>query len=252
MVASPVSCFVSCTHLEGDDGRGSPRPLGVLDDSRRPALHDGHAGVRRPEIDADDVAGGALGGEGAPRGRGGGRAYRGGRGCGGTSADLRQLSLFGILLFGGKQDADARNTQQRGRSGKSIGVALGITSRVFYYGRVQKREGCRSKSKRLEKHTHRLLLNPRKCNITKTSRSLWRRKNSGSEMPPVGTGFWSCESTRNQLREAGCHAATPKCRAKAHAAQRTSPSFQTFCVDREPACAPCALTMQHAVEESPP
>src|SRR5207247_3447055 len=38
---------------ERDDGRGRPAALGVRDDRRLAALEDGHARVRRAEVDAD-------------------------------------------------------------------------------------------------------------------------------------------------------------------------------------------------------
>lgn len=84
------------SHLKRNNGRSSSRPLGVLDHSRRPALHDGHARIRRAQIDTDDVARGALGRQGAPRRGIGGRcccAQRGGSGGGSSSTDLRQLPL---------------------------------------------------------------------------------------------------------------------------------------------------------------
>jgi len=40
----------------GDDGRRRPCAFGVLDDLGLTALHDGHAGVGGPEVDADDLA----------------------------------------------------------------------------------------------------------------------------------------------------------------------------------------------------
>ena len=41
---------------EGDDRRNRPTALGGSDDGRLAALHDGDDGVRRPEVDADDLA----------------------------------------------------------------------------------------------------------------------------------------------------------------------------------------------------
>ena len=41
---------------EGDDRRGGARPLGVLDDFGRCALHDGDAGIGRAEVDANDLS----------------------------------------------------------------------------------------------------------------------------------------------------------------------------------------------------
>jgi hypothetical protein len=40
---------------EGDDGRRRARAFGVLDDLRRFAVHDGDAGIRRSEVDADRI-----------------------------------------------------------------------------------------------------------------------------------------------------------------------------------------------------
>src|SRR4029079_3402007 len=39
-----------------DDRRRGARALGVLDDLGLAAFHDGNAAVRRPEVDADDLA----------------------------------------------------------------------------------------------------------------------------------------------------------------------------------------------------
>ena len=49
------------TSRKGDDGGRGARALGVLDDLGRLALHDGDAGVGGAEVDADDVAGDAVG-----------------------------------------------------------------------------------------------------------------------------------------------------------------------------------------------
>ena len=46
---------------EGDDGRGGATALGVLDDGRLAALEDGHARVRRAEVDADGLGHGCGG-----------------------------------------------------------------------------------------------------------------------------------------------------------------------------------------------
>ena len=41
---------------EGDDGRCRARTLGVLNHTRRLALHHGHTRVGRPKVNADDRA----------------------------------------------------------------------------------------------------------------------------------------------------------------------------------------------------
>lgn len=55
------------THLKRDHRRRCPCTLGVLDDPRRSSFHDRHAGVRRSQIDADDVSRRALAAERAHR-----------------------------------------------------------------------------------------------------------------------------------------------------------------------------------------
>jgi hypothetical protein len=43
--------------VEGDDRWRRASALGILDDLRRFALHDRHAGICRAEVDADDFIG---------------------------------------------------------------------------------------------------------------------------------------------------------------------------------------------------
>ena len=50
----------STAHLERDDGGCCPCSLCVFNHSGSPALHDGHAGIRGPQVDPDDVAGRTL------------------------------------------------------------------------------------------------------------------------------------------------------------------------------------------------